>query len=64
MEHIGYFFKRIDNRLKSNADAGLGKHGLTFAQSRIIRFLASAEVRQPRKRLKTTPMSRTRRLSA
>ena len=34
------FFKRIDNRLKSNADAGLGKHGLTFAQSRIIRFLA------------------------
>lgn len=29
------FFKRIDNRLKSNADAGLGKHGLTFAQSRI-----------------------------
>ena len=40
MEHIGYFFKRIDNRLKSNADAALGKHGLTFAQSRIIRFLA------------------------
>ena len=40
MEHIGYFFKRIDNRLKSNADAELGKHGLTFAQSRIIRFLA------------------------
>lgn len=40
MEHIGYFFKRIDNRLKSNADAGLGKHGLTFAQSRILRFLA------------------------
>ena len=40
MEHIGYFFKRIDNRLKSNVDAGLGKHGLTFAQSRIIRFLA------------------------
>lgn len=40
MEHIGYFFKRIDNRLKSNADAGLSKHGLTFAQSRILRFLA------------------------
>lgn len=40
MEHIGYFFKLIDNRLKANADAGLSKHGLTFAQSRILRFLA------------------------
>lgn len=27
MEHIGYFFKLIDNRLKANADAGLSKHG-------------------------------------
>ncbi len=40
MEHVGYFFKLIDNRLKANADAGLSKHGLTFAQSRILRFLA------------------------
>ena len=40
MEHIGYFFKLIDNRLKANADAGLSKHGLTFVQSRILRFLA------------------------
>ena len=47
MEHIGYFFKRIDNRLKSNADVGLGKHGLTFAQSRIIRFLAERRSDNP-----------------
>ena len=40
MEHIGYFFKLIDNRLKANADAGLSKQGLAFAQSRILRFLA------------------------
>lgn len=51
MEHIGYFFKLIDNRLKANADAGLSKLGLTFAQSHILRFLAESGGRATQKEI-------------
>lgn len=51
MEHIGYFFKLIDNRLRANADAGLSKLGLTFAQSHILRFLAESGGRATQKEI-------------
>lgn len=38
---IGYLMKNINDRLKTRADADLGRYNLTFAQSRVFGFLNS-----------------------
>jgi len=37
--HIGYLLKVISCKLKARVDEDLGRHGLTFSQTRILRFL-------------------------
>ena len=36
---IGYWFKTISDKMKASADADLKRHGLTFAQARVIGLL-------------------------
>ena len=38
---VGGIMKNITDRLKSNADADMKKHGLTFTQSMVLGFLHS-----------------------
>ncbi len=38
---IGYWFKTISDKMKASADADLKRHGLTFAQARVLAFLQS-----------------------
>ena len=38
--HIGYMIKQVDDRLQANGDAAFRQYGLTFAQSRVLAFLA------------------------
>ncbi|MGN1008042.1 MAG: MarR family winged helix-turn-helix transcriptional regulator [Butyricicoccus sp.] len=40
---IGYFIKRIDEKLKARADADLKSHNLTLMQSAVLTFLFSRE---------------------
>lgn len=39
-QFFGYYFKFINDKLKATADDGLSALGLTFAQSRVLAFLA------------------------
>jgi len=36
---IGYLLKRVNDKLRARADADFATHGLTFTQSRVLRFL-------------------------
>lgn len=38
--HIGRLIKNINDKIKVRADANLKQHGLTLAQSRVLRFLS------------------------
>lgn len=40
---IGYFIKRIDEKLKARVDADLKSHNLTLMQSAVLTFLFSRE---------------------
>ncbi len=36
---VGYLLKKVNDKLRTKADANLLEHGLTLSQSRILRFL-------------------------
>ncbi len=40
--HLGRLIKNINDKIKVRADADLKQHGLTLAQSRVLRFLHRA----------------------
>ncbi len=39
-KHLGRLIKNINDKIKVRADADLKQHGLTLAQSRVLRFLS------------------------
>ena len=48
---IGYLIKQVSDRLRSDGDAKLKKHGLTFSQVRVMEFVAMSGGRVTQKEI-------------